>query len=736
MRMSRLLSACAALLLATGCSATTSSFVHTDTTLGRVVVYRNGVAYFERSARVDGDILHLSVPADKVDDFLKSLTVIDARTNEPAPIAYPTQVPAGEDGLIDMQIRLQGPSPHDLRLSYVTEAPAWKPSYRVVLGEGGKVSLQAWAIIDNTSGEDWTAVKLGVGASSALSFRFDLWSVRQVQRETLSAEDMFAQAPPTGGSTHSGQPYRERKVIAELTDAVLAAGQGAAAPADDERTAGGPTSVVDKESGRHRSDGKGKPKKSRPSPAGKGGASGGKPGSGLAANRPADEQERAEAQLVATAKRVAQMRGQVVIEGYAGHADGDKFGASLDRANKVRDQLVRNGVSPDKVVAVGKGEAQGRAAGVRLVEAPASAQPAEPREGADGAADPAAPASGEPIGTSHFESLAPMTLARGSSAMVSILQADADGEVVYLYDPESPRGNTGFPFRSVRLRNPTSSALETGPVTVFGEGRFIGEGLTEAIPAHQIAFVPFALDRQIVVERKDDQRDEISRIISVQRGVFSTEVQHTRKTTLTLTNRLQEKSVVYVRHTVPQGYKLTRSPPAPERLGEAHLFRIELEPGSKTELEIEEATPVFKSTDIRSSEGMSQVKLFLSSAAAQGPLKERVADLIKAQQDIGSIEQQIATLREQMGEYRSRMDELHAQLVTLRAVKGSGGGLMSNLEKKLQEVSDKLSKSTVDLVGHQERLMVARIKFQDGVAELSLEKQPEVARPEAPSSSR
>ena len=42
--------------------------------LGRVVVYRNGIAYYERQARVEGDTLTLDVPHDKVDDFLKSLS--------------------------------------------------------------------------------------------------------------------------------------------------------------------------------------------------------------------------------------------------------------------------------------------------------------------------------------------------------------------------------------------------------------------------------------------------------------------------------------------------------------------------------------------------------------------------------------------------------------------------------------------------------------------------------------
>src|SRR4029077_17578099 len=119
---------CASALALMGCASGTS-YVHSDTTLGRVVVYRNGVAYFERYARVNDDKLTLAVPPDKVDDFLKSLNVADARTGEPAPIAYPTDenTPTGT-GLIDMQIRLPGAHPHELRLSYVTEAPAWKPS--------------------------------------------------------------------------------------------------------------------------------------------------------------------------------------------------------------------------------------------------------------------------------------------------------------------------------------------------------------------------------------------------------------------------------------------------------------------------------------------------------------------------------------------------------------------------------------------------------------------------------
>ena len=125
---------------------------------------------------------------------------------------------------------------------------------------------------------------------------------------------------------------------------------------------------------------------------------------------------------------------------------------------------------------------------------------------------------------------------------------------------------------------------------------------------------------------------------------------------------------------------------------------MELEGYGKKEVSLEEATPVYRTADIRSPDGLELVKAYLSSAALEGPLKGQVDELVKMQQEIGNVEQHIATLHDQMAEYRQRMDELHAQIVTLRMVR-TGGPLMASLEKKLQEMSDKLSKGTIDVVG-------------------------------------
>jgi hypothetical protein len=690
--------------LSWGCAGGDSFVKAPDATLGRVVIYRNGVAYFERFAKVTDGELKLAVPADKVDDFLKSLTVVDAKSGQPAPVSYPTSGTAADsEGLVRMAIQVPKNGPHELKLSYVTEAPSWKPSYRITLNKDGKLDLQAWAIVDNTSGEDWRDVMLGVGSSSALSFRFDLRSVRLVERETLQTDLPFAMAPPSGGASF-GDGTRVTNVLGEISEVTLAQLESQNREADEE--AGG-----FKGSGRvaRRED-----KKAKPADPGSKSA-----GLGQGVRKPAQEPIAANDPVTSLARQIVSGKQKVVIEGFAGKDDSDKNTASLDRANKLREQLIRNGVPPEQVVAVGNGEQRGRGAGVRIVQPPPPPTTPAPIGGA--ATTEATEAQLNPIDTSHFESKVPMTVARGTSAMVSIYNGNTDGEVVYLYDAETPRGNASFPFRSVRIKNPTESALEAGPFTVFGEGRFIGEGLSEAIPPNSTAFVPFALDRQIIVERKDEGRDEIAKIISVQRGVFSTEVQEIKKMTFTLTNRLPKKATVYVRHTVPKGFKLTKAPQRREKFGASDLFLVDVEPGAKTEITIEEATPVLKTTDIRSNAGMEMVRVFLSSAAIDAGLKEKVAELVKTQTEIANLEQKINTAREQMGEYRTRMDELHNQIFTLKAVR-TAGPLMRNLETKLQEMSDRVSKATIDVVGLEEQVMVNRIKFQDKVAELTLEK--------------
>src|SRR5689334_1398898 len=111
--------------------------------LGRVVVYRNGVAFYERKATVQDGKLEVHVPRDRVDDFLKSLTVVDPATKKPLSVSIPRKE-ADDGSYLTMTLETPEQQHADVLLTYVTEAPAWKPSYRVVVGPDGKVMLEGW----------------------------------------------------------------------------------------------------------------------------------------------------------------------------------------------------------------------------------------------------------------------------------------------------------------------------------------------------------------------------------------------------------------------------------------------------------------------------------------------------------------------------------------------------------------------------------------------------------------
>ncbi len=197
-----------------GCATTLPRPIESNAALGKVVVYRNGVAYFERYAALHGDQLKLRVPSERLDDLLKSLTVVDAHSGKAVPVSFPTVEHVGDQ--VEIALQLPKPTPSDLKISYVTESPAWKPSYRLDLSKNKPAHLEAWAVVDNVSGEDWERVAIGVGSTSALSFRFDLHSVRFVERETLSDGQMLGLAPPTGGSPYT-VAGKELQVLANVT---------------------------------------------------------------------------------------------------------------------------------------------------------------------------------------------------------------------------------------------------------------------------------------------------------------------------------------------------------------------------------------------------------------------------------------------------------------------------------------------------------------------------------------
>jgi hypothetical protein len=684
-----------------GCATTLPRPIESNAALGKVVVYRNGVAYFERYAALHGNELKLRVPSERLDDLLKSLTIVDARSGKAVPVSFPTVEHVGDQ--VEIAIQLPKPTPSNLKISYVTESPAWKPSYRLNLSKNKPAHLEAWAVVDNVSGEDWERVAVGVGSTSALSFRFDLHSVRFVERETLSDGQMLGLAPPTGGSPYT-VAGKELQVLANVSLDDLNGRPEELAMADEAQDA--PAMLH----GAGRGSGSAAAPASAPMP---------KPSVGRkAARRPSLQDS-----LAGVTQRARQNKEKIRVEGFALGTDKDRVGESLKRANQIRDRLLQNGLTSDQIEVVATGRAaQGEA--VRIMAVQGEAKPQQP---ASPAAAPGKPPSDEPLGSAFFLSATPLTVEKGRSALVSMLSRDVEAKPVYYFDPISARGSEKFAFRAALLENPSNDTLDAGPFTVYADGQFMGEGLSDPIPAKSRAFIPFALDRTLVVDTVLGGREDIERLITIQRGMVTAEARGVKSTKLTLVNRGTAPALTYVRHLLVPGYTLTAPTSGFEKLRGAYLFPVTVPAGGSLSLTIEESTPIQKTVDVRSVAGVAELGLYLKTAKnLPDELKLKLGQVLSMHRELAELDERLTTIATQIQMYRSRVDELNAQLVTLRRVP-QAAELSRNLAKKMAEISERLQKSTLDAASVEGERLTRRVALEDRLAELTLESRREAA---------
>jgi hypothetical protein len=727
-----------------GTGRTPGATAESPLALQRVVLYRNGVGYFERSGSIEGSTLRLRVRKDQVNDLLKSLVVVDAKgrvlgvslpldpqswhkaalaalmpgngrlaevldslrgttievTTDgrrvsgrivmvermqpvavPSPPGMPIVQPRGgweppapfedhkltllegdtmqvvllsqveslvlRDGDIAMQlhrhldasagegmfqqvtleVRLQGEDTHDLALSYVTEAPLWKPTYRVVLDDKqpGRALLQAWAVVDNTSGESWNDVELSLTSGAPLAFRYDMHTPRQSERPDLSHSAVHKQASVALGERTLAEPE--------------------AAP--------------------------------MPAPA-------------------------------ATAPAPPMMAPQEESMAEEGDADGTtRLG---ERAKKESKAGRTRAQSADDLRDMGYGMSGGAANGP-------AAKPAAPVVSFDGMQNNAvADARAARVsGLTRFDLPARVTLPDGSATMVALIQKAVPGEQVFLYRPGgSGSGYELNPYRVVRFTNDTEFVLEPGPISIYAGGSFVGEGLAEAVGSQQKAVIPFAVEPSIVVRQQTEHGGQKTEKVKLVRGVLEIEAFDRVKTTWTVQGEGRETQRVLVRHPrYASNYQLVDRPKETEDLADAYLVPVVVEKGKReATLVLIEQTPSKLSISLWDGNAVAMLDLILQNEGLDAAERAKLEPIVKARRELGRIDTEMQTLSEQQAQLNERAQETRSSLRSIEKDKRAGalrGRLQTRLEEMVRE-ADAIGRKIVDL---QSKRLELKIELED-----------------------
>ena len=125
-----------------------------------------------------------------------------------------------------------GDGKRQVRVGYIQQAPIWKTSYRLVLKDDASPFLQGWAIVENTTEEDWNKVALTLVSGRPISFIMDLYDPLYVQRPVVEPELYASLRPQTYGQDLAAGEREFLKKTDQAKQPGRGEGKGAAAYRD------------------------------------------------------------------------------------------------------------------------------------------------------------------------------------------------------------------------------------------------------------------------------------------------------------------------------------------------------------------------------------------------------------------------------------------------------------------------------------------------------------------------
>jgi hypothetical protein len=629
----------------------------------KVVVYRNGVGYFERSGQVEGESVQFRMRQRMVGDFLATLAIVERGGSSVQAASFPLDVSEddptapdpqfmrtlqawenpgqaqdsrnnGRNKLRDVTLRLDGKQ-HDLAVGYVATTPLWRPSYRIVVQNGG-ADLQAWGIVENLSGEDWQNVELALVAGAPLAFESTLGDPVTPARPVVTDSGEVIAAVPEGETS-----------LTEREGEVNRVGPPAEAPAPPP-----PPPIVQASGNRSY-------------------ASGMSAGSGSRKASP----KRAASSPAAPAPAAAAA---------AFDAKADKDQSEEERAVAVR-ELGKAGLSAPRRI---------NALAAVLVDS----------------------------GATRYQLPVRVTVPDASATMVLLINQRVPGEAVYLFAPDGGVPDSGaHPFRVARFTNATNGLLERGPIAVFEKGAFLGQGMLDPLPPKATATVPFALERSLAVESERHNLELGARLFKIEAGELVVERDSVTRTLYKIKNGSEQSAKLLVRHPRLAAARMYKPPAGTEdNLGTGSaLVPIVVQAAARGELTVEERMPTRENTDWLSPVADEAVKAYLADPRADHALVAALSNAWTERDALKKVNDERYALTQSQQELEKSARETRLSLEAIEKNK-QAADLRAKLTARLADVTNRLDQITKKLVELDMRASELEVRFRDAVRELKL----------------
>jgi hypothetical protein len=323
-------------------------------------------------------------------------------------------------------------------------------------------------------------------------------------------------------------------------------------------------------------------------------------------------------------------------------------------------------------------------------------------------------------GLTRYDIDTPITVPDGSATMVAIINQPVQGEEAFLFDPRGG-GGSGYeanPFRVVRFRNTTPFVLETGPISIYSGGSFVGEGISQQVGSGTSATIPFAVEPGIMVERESPNAPQELKLVKIVRGTIYAERFHQVKSiwkvkAQTLTDpALKDGFKVYIRQPkYAPSYTLKDRPEGTEDLPGAYLLPVSVPKGSKQGgIEVIEQSPSQTTIGMWDSGVLEMLQHALTAQNFSPQDQAKLKPLIELRREVGKIDTQIRSLRRREDTLNRRISQHRRNLGRLEDMKGPEAARMrQERARQLEEFTkegDELAREILKLEEKREQKVI------------------------------
>lgn len=325
-------------------------------------------------------------------------------------------------------------------------------------------------------------------------------------------------------------------------------------------------------------------------------------------------------------------------------------------------------------------------------------------------------------GTTHYDLPFPVDVPNNSATMVLLVARPVPGESIFLFAPDGGvPGSTSHPFRVARFTNDGKGLLERGPIAVFENGAFLGQGMVDPLPPGATATVPFALERGLAVESARTANEEGARVAQIEGGRLEIERDFATHTKYTVKNGSDDGAKILIKHPRQYGTRLNGAPKGTEDnvgTGSA-LVPIEVGKRGTAVLDVDERRVLRRGIDWLDPLADEAVKAYLADPRADAAVVAALRPAWEARAKLRASLDELEKLRAEKNLLDAQVDQLQSNLRAIEKNK-LADQLRKELTERLGKASTRIDEITKRLIVLEMQKNEQAIRFRDLVAPIKM----------------